>query len=78
MSTDILQRLKNLAEVKRHFENPIYADAAEEIDDLRKRLDRINWLACYASEEDVNSAETVLLEIGKIARKEVTDWKPPT
>lgn len=33
--TDILQRLKNLAEVQRHFENTIYADAATEIERLR-------------------------------------------
>lgn len=36
--TDILQRLKNLAEVQTFFENTIYRDAAEEIERLRKAL----------------------------------------
>lgn len=35
---DILQRLKNLGEVKRHFENTIYADAAAEIERLREQV----------------------------------------
>jgi hypothetical protein len=31
-------------------------------------LERINTLACYASEENTDSREAVLLEIGKLAR----------
>jgi hypothetical protein len=35
---------------------------------LEKFLEQINSLACYASEEDIDSREQVLLEIGKLAR----------
>ncbi len=37
---------------------------------LKRRLERINVIACYASEEDTGSREQALLEIGKIARGE--------
>jgi hypothetical protein len=35
---------------------------------LEKLLEQINMMACYASEEDIDSREQVLLEIGKLAR----------
>lgn len=69
---DILKRLTEFAAVERRFKNPIYFDAAEEISRLRAQLDRINMLACYASEEDVDAQPAVLLEIGKLARGEIT------
>lgn len=67
---DILTRLTEFASVERRFKNPLYFDAAEEISRLRARLDRINMLACYASEEDTGAQPAALLEIGKIARGE--------
>lgn len=36
----------------------------------REILDCINMMACYASEENPESRETILLEIGKLARGE--------
>ncbi|MGA8026444.1 MAG: hypothetical protein WB992_04810 [Bryobacteraceae bacterium] len=39
-----------------------------EIERLRAALERINTLACYASEENTDSRGAVLLEIGKLAR----------
>jgi hypothetical protein len=41
---------------------------ADEVDAL---LERINMLACYASEEDTSAQPVALLEIGKLARKEI-------
>lgn len=69
---DILARLTEFAAVERRFKNPIYFDAAEEISRLRARLDQINMLACYASEEDTSAQPAALLEIGKLARGEPT------
>jgi hypothetical protein len=39
--------------------------------DADARLERINMLACYASEEDTSAQAAALLEIGKLARKEM-------
>lgn len=36
--------------------------------DLYEALDRINVAACYASEEDTDAREAVLLHIGELAR----------
>jgi len=46
--TDILQRLKNLAEVQRHFENTIYADAAAEIERLREDFLQVHHNCIHA------------------------------
>lgn len=39
--------------------------------EMDERLERINMLACYASEEDTAAQPAALLEIGKLARKEL-------
>lgn len=54
----------------------IYRRANTERDRLRAALDMINMLACYASEEDTDSREQVLLQIGKLARGEVSPEVP--
>jgi len=41
---------------------------ADEVDAL---LERINMLACYASEEDTKAQPVALIEIGKLARLEM-------
>lgn len=46
-------------------------DARNEIERLRKLLERINLTACYASEEDTDSRVETLLLIGQLARGEV-------
>ena len=43
---------------------------------LRAALEMINMLACYASEENTDSREAVLLQIGKLARGEVSPAVP--
>lgn len=35
---------------------------------MHKALDEINMLACYASEENTDAREAVLLKIGEVAR----------
>jgi hypothetical protein len=49
----------------------IVKDVETEITTLNERLERINMLACYASEEDTSAQPAALLEIGKLARKEI-------
>lgn len=45
------------------------------IERLQSRLDQINALACYASEENTTARSDALLEIGKLARGEwVREW----
>lgn len=46
-------------------------DARNEIERLRKLLERINLAACYASEENTDSRVETLLLIGRLARGEV-------
>jgi hypothetical protein len=41
-------------------------------DDLENRMLRIHLLACYCTEEDTGARYQCLLEIGKIARGEVS------
>lgn len=40
------------------------------VSEIEGRFDRINMLACYASEEDTAVQPAALLEIGKFARGE--------
>jgi hypothetical protein len=66
--TDILQRLKNLAEVQRHFENTIYADAAAEVEKLRQDSEdaiRYRWLKSHI-------APSIIARIDKYAN----GWPP--
>lgn len=53
-----------------------YRDAVLERDRLRATLEMINMLACYASEENIDSREQVLLRIGELARGEVSPEVP--
>lgn len=82
MSNDILQRLKNLAEVKRHFENPLYADAVAEIERLRANFLQVHHNCIHARQVADRSLELLaavtchmpsswrdaLLEVQKLAR----------
>ena len=56
--------------------DPLCTAAADEIERLRAALAMINMLACYASEEDTDSRAAVLLQIGKLARGEVSPEVP--
>lgn len=40
----------------------------DELQLLRAALTNINSMACYASEEDIDSREAMLLRIGEVAR----------
>ncbi len=48
----------------RDYHNEIRAER----DRLRATLDEINTMACYASEENIDSREEILLKIGANAR----------
>lgn len=47
-----------------------YGEQEQENERLRAVLERINLLACFASEEDTDQQPAALLEIGKLARGE--------
>jgi hypothetical protein len=51
-----------------HRPDGYWALRTDDISKFRALLDQINVLACYASEEDTDSRQQVLLEIGKLAR----------
>lgn len=67
MSTDLVTELR-----RGKLRPGLRAEAADEIEALNARLEQINMLACYASEEDTAAQPAALLEIGKLARKEKT------
>jgi hypothetical protein len=48
----------------------------ERAEKAEKALEMVNMLACYASEENTDSREAVLLQIGKLARGEVSPAIP--
>lgn len=55
---DILLRLQHLAEVRRHFHDTLYADAAAEIAKLRKALEpykhcRHACVSCFCTKEAI-------------------------
>lgn len=50
----------------------LFLTAADEIEQLKARLEQISALACYASEENTAARSEALLEIGKLARGEET------
>lgn len=77
---------KSVADQRIPRENPYWTVALQDVytavdreiaqreraEKAEKVLETINMLACYASEEDTDSRVAVLLQIGKLARGEVS------
>ena len=55
-----------------------HGECAAEIARLTAALRDIEMFACYASEENIDSREAVLLEIGNRARKALAPKEPTT
>lgn len=68
----LISYLNVLAQENKTLRRMSHADRAEkaeaERDALREALEEINLMACYASEEDTDSREAMLLKIGESAR----------
>lgn len=54
-----------------------HAAALDQVKVLYEALDEINMMACYASEEDTDSREAMLLKIGETARAAIAQKEEP-